>query len=144
MLIGFYYNFIYGLFNDVLISSPELFITEVNLYHFYTICIPPPHIPARAKFTGSVRVHSWLFCCLCGTVGWLSMMNWEWCVVALLQVGPLSPHLSWGLMINTTKNPGHDSLSRPKFEPGTSKIQVRSVAALLIWSLLIIFLHYYL
>jgi hypothetical protein len=52
MLIRFSSVFIYGLFNDVLSSSPELLIAEVNLYHIYTICIPPPHIPACAKFIG--------------------------------------------------------------------------------------------
>jgi hypothetical protein len=59
MLIGFYSISIYGLFNDVLSSSPELLITEINLYHFlHNLRANPLHIPACAKFTGCVCVYS--------------------------------------------------------------------------------------
>jgi hypothetical protein len=77
------------------------------------------------------------------------MMKWGECVVTLLQIGPLSPHLPWGLMITTTKIPGHDSLSWLKFDPGTSQIQVRGVAACInlvavnyVSALLLLFVEY--
>jgi hypothetical protein len=43
--------FIHGLFNDVLISSTELLITEVNLSHFlHDVYIPSPHPSTRKIF----------------------------------------------------------------------------------------------